>query len=174
MHKGHLDQELQGIRSTTLQEPRPTLQQTAKNQEKYNYLKTTPTSYSHVITRLISNKETLISTLPVMRKQGKCTLTPPVGFLSPPPRVTSLSSADTIMIQIMCLQNPWRTEKVQPNQGYHKNHQRAEGGSTATYFPHPRQWSINRPHFLPQKRWKHHRSVGARQMPSQERSRKSN
>ena len=33
MHKGHLDQERQGIRSTKLQEPRPTLQQTTKNQE---------------------------------------------------------------------------------------------------------------------------------------------
>ena len=33
MHKGHLDQERQGIRSTKLQEPRPTLQQTKKNQE---------------------------------------------------------------------------------------------------------------------------------------------
>ena len=33
MHKGHLDQECQGIRSTKLQEPQPTLQQTNKNQE---------------------------------------------------------------------------------------------------------------------------------------------
>ena len=33
MHKGHLDQERQGIRSTKLQEPIPTLQHTAKNQE---------------------------------------------------------------------------------------------------------------------------------------------
>ena len=33
MHKGHLDQERQGICSTKLQEPRPTLQQTEKNKE---------------------------------------------------------------------------------------------------------------------------------------------
>ena len=33
MHKGHLDQERQGIRSTKLQEPSTTLQRNAKKQE---------------------------------------------------------------------------------------------------------------------------------------------
>ena len=33
IYKGHLDQERQGIRSTKLQKPRPTLQQTTKNKE---------------------------------------------------------------------------------------------------------------------------------------------
>ena len=70
--------------------------------------------------------------------------------------------------------NTWKTEKVQPNQGRHDNHPKAKGDRTATYVPHPRQWGIDRPNWIPWNWWKYHRPVGARRMPLQERGRKSN
>ena len=61
--------------------------------------------YSCAINHCPSNKEPQLFTLPVRRQQEKCTQTPPVGFLSHPPRETIISSADTITTPITCLQN---------------------------------------------------------------------
>ena len=61
----------------------------------------------------ISHKtnERLTSILPVMSQWGKYTLIPPFGFLSHPPRATSISYSDTTMIPIICSQNPLRIGK---------------------------------------------------------------
>ena len=140
MHKIHLDQERQGIRSKQLQEPSPTLQHTAKNQELIELSKDDTDLVQSCNYPSPIEQRTINFYFACHETTGKMYNYPTGRFRVPSTKGNKYILCGYDYDSNHVFAEPMKkTEKFQPNQGRHDNHQKDEGGRTATNFPHPRQ-----------------------------------